>query len=173
MGVHVAKLFLTTLPTEAELQKLADNPAVDPLSMHSHILLRKLSSDFETNLENFFSQYNLSTGRFTLLMILKSAPNGLMPSEMAQKVGVTQATISGLINSLEKAELVKREVHERDGRSFVIRLTEKGVQLFENITPIYYGRVNQFWSSFDENEKRSLSLLFGRMIEGIGVIGSK
>lgn len=92
---------------------------------------------------------------------------------MAQKVGVTQATISGLINSLEKAELVKREVHERDGRSFVIRLTEKGLKLFEAITPIYYGRVSQFWSSFDETEKRSLGLLFGRMIEGIGVIGGK
>lgn len=169
----MAKLFLTTLPTEAELQKLADFPNVDPLSMHSHILLRKLSSDFETNLENFFSQYSLSTGRFTLLLILKNAPNGLMPSEMAQKVGVTQATISGLINSLEKAELVKREVHERDGRSFVIRLTEKGLQLFDSITPVYYGRVNQFWSSFDETEKRSLGLLFGRMIEGIGIIGSK
>ena len=171
----MAKLFLTTLPTEAELKKLTEesHPGIDPLSMHSHILFRKLSSDFETNLESFFSQYNLSTGRFTLLLLLESSQNGMMPSEMAQKVGVTQATISGLINSLEKAELVKREVHERDGRSFVIRLTEKGLRLFKEITPIYFERVNNFWASFDETEKKALAAFFGRMIQGVGVIGAK
>ncbi|MNL56357.1 transcriptional repressor MprA [compost metagenome] len=78
-----------------------------------------------------------------------------------------------MINSLEKAELVKREVHERDGRSFVIRLTEKGLRLFKEITPIYFERVNNFWASFDEAEKKALSSFFGRMIQGVGVIGAK
>lgn len=171
----MAKLFFTTLPTEAELKKLTEqnHPGVDSLSLLSHVLLRKLTSDFETNLESFFSKYSLSTGRYTLLMLLDGSENGMMPSEMAQKVGVTQATISGLINSLEKAELVKREVHERDGRSFVIRLTEKGSNLFNEITPIYFDRVNQFWAAFDEAEKKSLSSLFDRLIRGVNVIGAK
>ncbi len=171
----MAKLFLTTLPSIDDLRQTVNYglPEVDPLSMYTHLLLRKVSSDFETNLESFFSRYNLSTGRFTLLLLLSTNPQGMVPSELAQKVGVTQATISGLINSLEKNELVKREVHEKDGRSFVIRLTEKGSRLFQEITPIYFDRVQKFWSAFGESEKKDLGQLFGKMIAQMEVIGGK
>jgi len=121
----MAKLFLTTLPSQEELHRLSCDifPDAEPLSMYSNLLFRKVATDIEIQYDNFFSTYELSPGRFTLLMLLRKKPEGMMPSELAQSVGVTQATISGLINSLEKSELVVRESHEKDGRAFVIKLT--------------------------------------------------
>lgn len=171
----MAKLFLTEIPTQDKLEqdKAVLYPDIDSQSLYSHILLRKITTEFEINLDSFFSQYSLSSGRFTLMLLLKRSPNGLMPSELAQKVGVTQATISGLINSLEKAEIVKRMTHERDGRSFVIRLTENGEALCNKVLPEYHTRVSHFWSSFDVEEKGQLNKFFERLIQGMGAIGQK
>lgn len=171
----MAKLFLTQLPTEAQLEEnwAQFNPEIDTISMRSHLLLRKLSTDLETNLDAFLSRYNLSPGRFTLLVILRGHENGLMPSELAQFVGVTQATISGLINSLEKAGLVERKSHAKDGRAFVIHITPKGLDLTKEIAPLYYTRLQTFWAQFSHDEKTQLNAMMEKMIGSINELGAK
>lgn len=168
----MSKLFLTNIPTREELQQHSNllYPDLDHLTMYSHILLRRLTTDVEIKLDQFFSQFNLSSGRYTLMVLLHKIPEGLMPSEIAQKVGVTQATISGLINSLEKAELVKRTTHEKDGRSFVIILTDKGRDLMDKILPVYHEKISHFWSEFDETEKHQLNSLMERMVKKFGTM---
>ncbi|WII73593.1 MarR family transcriptional regulator [Bdellovibrio sp. 22V] len=172
----MAKLFFTEIPSREELQKNAAllYPDLDHLTLYSHILFRKVTTDLEINLDAFFSQYSLSSGRFALMLLLqRHTPQGLMPSEMAQKVGVTQATISGLINSLEKADIVKRTTHEKDGRSFVILLTEKGHEVCNKIQPLYHERISHFWSEFSNAEKEQINSVFERMIKVIGKLGQK
>lgn len=165
------KLYFTNLPQESQLENVF--PGIDSLTLHTHILLRKLSAELESNLDSYFSQYGLSSGRYTLLILLSQAMDGkgMMPSEIATAVGVTQATISGLINSLEKAHLVTRASHEKDGRSFVIQLTQLGKETVDKITPHYFGRLNEFWSQFAEHEKRVLSQLFARMVSTVSKLG--
>lgn len=161
----MAKLFIQTLPTHEELkQNSAELYPIDPLSLYSYLLFRKVSTDLEGRFDNFFAKYDLSPGRYTLLIILRKSETGLMPSEIATKVGVTQATISGLINSLEKAELVARATHSKDGRAFVIKLTEKGHSLIKSIAPEWYSRLDDFWGIFSEEEKTVLNGLLEKML---------
>lgn len=171
----MAKLFLQTLPTHEELKQSASElyPEIEADSIYTHLLFRKVATDLEAKLDNFFAQYELSPGRHTLLLILRKAPQGLMPSELAHKVGVTQATISGLINSLEKAELVARETHTKDGRAFVIKLTPKGHTLIKTIAPEYFSRISDFWSQFPESEKTQLKASLEHMISNMDKLRMK
>lgn len=171
----MAKLYITEIPSREIIEEDAKAfyPQLNPESWYSHILLRKLTTELEINLEKFFSQYNLSSGRFTLMILLFRHGDGLIPSELAQTVGVTQATISGLINSLEKAGIVQRKTHEKDGRSYVIKLTEKGLQLTGEILPDYHARINNFWSKFPSEEKNQLTGYFERLIKQMNAFGSK
>ncbi|AFY00321.1 MarR family winged helix-turn-helix transcriptional regulator [Bdellovibrio bacteriovorus] len=171
----MAKLFLTEIPSREAIQEEAGvlYPQVNPEAWYSHILLRKITTEFEINLDKFFSQYSLSSGRFTLMILLNKYVDGLMPSELAQMVGVTQATISGLINSLEKSEIVQRTTHEKDGRSYVIKLTEKGKKQTGEILPEYQTRINKFWSEFPSQEKDQINGYFERLIKQMKEIGHK
>ncbi|WP_347359157.1 MarR family transcriptional regulator [Bdellovibrio sp.] len=171
----MAKLFLTEIPSREAIQEEAGvlYPQVNPDAWYSHILLRKITTEFEINLDKFFSQYSLSSGRFTLMILLNKYTDGLMPSELAQMVGVTQATISGLINSLEKAEIAQRTTHEKDGRSYVIKLTEKGKAQTQTILPEYQSRINNFWAEFGSDEKNSINDFFTRLIKQMKEIGQK
>ncbi|MGE5084942.1 MAG: MarR family winged helix-turn-helix transcriptional regulator [Bacillota bacterium] len=171
----MAKLFIQTLPTHEELKQSASElyPEIEADSLYTHLLFRKVATDIEAKFDSFFAQYQLSPGRYTLLILLRKAPNGLMPSELAQKVGVTQATISGLINSLEKAELVARETHSKDGRAFVIKLTTKGHSLIKSLAPEYYSRLKDFWGEFSASEKAQLKSSLELMISNMDKLRMK
>lgn len=165
----MSKIFYTELPKE---EAVYDNfvktyPEFDASSMYPFLLLRKVTTDLDVALDAYFSRYNLSVGRFTLLSLLNGKEEGLMPSELAAKVGVTQATISGLINSLEKAELVSRQTHKKDGRAFVITLTTKGAELVKKITPEYFERIDKVMAPFEATDKKVLGQLMQKLIEQI------
>lgn len=165
----MAKLFIQDIPSREEVHtSLTTLPVAaepDSMAVYSNLLFLKVASEIENSLDSLLSKYNLSSGRFMLLFMLRNAPAGLRPSELANQVGVTQATISGLINSLEKAELVVREGHQSDGRSFVIRLSPKGEQAIQDIFPQWYPRIVNFWNVVSSDEKVTLNGLMEKMIQ--------
>lgn len=162
------KLFIQSLPSPEELKSSLSRLQVsgDPWSMYANMLFMKVATELENHFDSFVSPHNLSSGRFTILYILNDSADGLMPSELSQLVGVTQATISGLINGLEKAEFLKRETHKNDGRSFVIKITEKGSQLIQQLTPLWMARVDEFWGQFQNEEERAMvSKILDKMVK--------
>lgn len=163
----MAKLFIQSLPSHEELQNSVSrlHQGSDPWVLYSNLQFLKVATELENQFDNFLAPHNLSSGRFTLLYILNDSPAGVIPSELSQRVGVTQATISGLINSLEKAELVRREMHEKDGRSFVIKLTEKGQTLIRELMPQWIPKITNFWGQFTEEERPLVSKILDKMVQ--------
>lgn len=151
----MARLFISTIPSREETFAQAKEffPNLQPEVWYSHLLLRKLVNEFEFNLEKFFNQYNLSMSRFTVMTLLLLKTKGLTPSELAEDMKVSQATISGLLHNLEKEEIIERMSHARDGRSYLICLSKKGRHLTDSILPEYHRRLNTFWSDFTDVEK--------------------
>lgn len=168
----MAKLFLQTLPSKEELKTAAirlDQDA-DPGALYTNLLFMKVATELENHLDGLLAPYNLSTGRFTLLCMLSDSPEGLMPSEMSARVGVTQATISGLINGLEKSELIQREMHQKDGRSFVIRITEQGRNVIKEIFPVWGPKVAAFWNQFSSDERNGINKVLEKMVSTTSIL---
>lgn len=161
----MAKLFIQNLPTPEQVHEAVFglNKEGDVLPLYFNTLYMKVATDIENYTEQVLAPHQLSGGRFMLLFLLRSTPAGLMPSEISQQLGVTQATVSGLINSLEKQELLKRETHQKDGRSFVINITEKGSALIEQIFPQWYPKLAEFWGQFSQEEILALRSLLEKM----------
>ncbi|WP_295900540.1 MarR family winged helix-turn-helix transcriptional regulator [uncultured Bdellovibrio sp.] len=168
----MAKLFIQNLPSKEEFKAAATrlHEEVDSSALYTNLLFMKVATELENYLDGLLAPYNLSSGRFTLLYLLSDAPEGLMPSELSQRVGVTQATISGLINSLEKAELIKRELHQKDGRSFVIKLADKGEALIKEIFPQWAPKVAAFWNQVSLEERSDLNGILDRMVKNTSML---
>lgn len=147
-------------------------PYIKPEVWYSHLLLRKLVNEFEVHLEKLFTQYNLSMSRFTIMTLLFMSPKGLTPSALAEHMSVSQATISGLLQNLEKEDIVERMSHAKDGRSYLICLSKKGLDLAKVIFPVYHGRLNQFWRDFSEEEKNHTYNCIEKLIDRIDDISA-
>lgn len=78
----------------------------------------------------------LTTPQFDVISTLGNTP-GMTMNKLAEKTLVTKGTLTGIVDRLEKKGLVRREVPEGDRRSFVVKLTTTGEQLFEEVFPAH------------------------------------
>ena len=78
------------------------------------------------------------------------------PSELAEKAGVSRATMSGLINGLLRDGLVARQEDSQDRRSYSIRLTAAGQDKLDEVMPDYYPRVKKMMNAIPEQQREDL-----------------
>jgi DNA-binding MarR family transcriptional regulator len=57
--------------------------------------------------------------------------------QIASEIGVSKATMSGVVTTLERRGLVTRESHASDGRLVVVAMTTAGIELIERVFPTF------------------------------------
>ena len=84
---------------------------------------------------------------------------------IAEKIGRTKATVTVLIDKLEKNGLVKREKASDDNRITYISLSEKGLE-FKPIFEIISNDLNtMLYKNFTEDEAKQLDYLLEKMLK--------
>ncbi len=161
--------FLMDTPNQKQFEDLARRyDRMDALSVQALVKLLRTGSDLLTGFEKILGTYGLSQGRFLILVILNRTPDiPLTPSGLAEKLGVTRATTTGLVNGLEKAQLITRQADSVDKRKIYIRLTAKGIHRLESILPDYYDRINGLMQGLTLNQKTTLISLLEIVDTGI------
>jgi DNA-binding MarR family transcriptional regulator len=150
--------YLRDLPKyEAIRQRAAKYPELDARALEAFLVLLRVASDVLSALEAFLSSHGMSQGKFTILMLLNRDPDvGVSPSDLADRSGVTRATITGLLDGLEREKLVSREDDTGDRRKAVVRMTTRGRKMLEAMLPDYYRKVSELMKSLIDEEKTSL-----------------
>lgn len=161
--------YLLDQPTEKEFQNLARRyREMDPLSVKACVTLLKTGSDLLTGFEKMLGRYGLSQGRFLILIVMNRKPDeATSPSVLAEKIGVTRATMTRLIDGLEKDGLIRRSPHETDRRQQVIRLTAAGRGIMEDLLPDYWSRLYTLMSGLDNTEQAALISLLTKVAAGV------
>jgi len=106
---------------EAERRQLPD---LDCIRLCFQIL--SLAAAIDRDCAALLAPHGLSEGRFILLFLLDANPNGLAPNVLAAQAGVTRATVTGLLDGLEREALIERCADPADRRALSIQLTSKG-----------------------------------------------
>jgi DNA-binding MarR family transcriptional regulator len=163
-------MLLKDLPQAESLRALneryedADLSSLVPYLGLLHVA-REISSGVEANL----AKHGLSHGRLMVLILLWHSPRdqGATPAEIADHAVVTRATISGLLDALEKDGLVERVNRTDDRRMVSVRLTPAGDALLDRALPYHYKRVGAMMQSLTKAERKTLSALLGKLRGGL------
>lgn len=162
---------LKDLPSREVLEKYAEIfREIDVDSISLLLTFQHIARDMIAVGEKHFASYGISIGKFSVLMLLYrfNFQGGLKPSELAEKAGVTRATVTGLIDGLEKSELVERSTEGvKDRRKMIVRLTEKGIGFLNKILPDHFKKVSILMSGLNPNEKKHLMHYLGKISDGI------
>ena len=108
-------------------------------------------------------RFGTTLPRFDLLAQLERHPQGLRMGELSRRMMVTTGNVTGITDQLEAEGLVRREIDPQDRRSYVVRLTPKGQQLFTEMARVHEGWVIELFSGLSAAEKESLYTLLGRL----------
>lgn len=69
---------------------------------------------------------NISQGESGVLLYLLNVNSNVSQSELSEKLGVTMPRIVAVINTLQKKELIEKNVDSTDKRKSIISITNKG-----------------------------------------------
>ena len=137
--------LLRKVPKPASIERLDRSfGKIDADAAHLFLMVLKTGSDLLNALDDFLSVYGLRHGRWiTLLLLMREKDMTAKPSDLADKQGVTRATMTGLLQGLTKDELVERLPDPSDGRGALVRMTGKGRTLMVSVMPAYYAKIGQ------------------------------
>ncbi len=139
-------------------------PDLDVGAVEATLTLMRVGSDVLEGFAAHLQNCGTSQGRFLVMMVLdRYAQQPLLPSELAEKIGVTRATITGLLDGLERDALIERRAHAHDRRALTIHLTDKARGWLEAMLPDHYHRIALLMSELDDSERRQLVALLTKV----------
>lgn len=75
--------------------------------------------------------FNLRPVDFSVLSLITHNP-GITSRQLCSTLGILPPNLVGMINALEKRELIARQPHPRDGRAMGLHLTTSGQKLMRD-----------------------------------------
>jgi len=175
-------LLLKDLPRyECLLEGAKVYPELDPSACEAYLHLLRAGDEVFSVSERNLSKHTISQGRFGVLMLLWNSvqrrtgtgdatdacrPAGpRTPAELADAAGVTRATMTGLIDTLERDGLVRREPDPDDRRMMSVRLTPKADAFVAQLLPAHFRIMARLMAPLSESERKTLVALLTKILQ--------
>jgi DNA-binding MarR family transcriptional regulator len=105
------------------------------------------------------SRYRITTPQLTVLRVLKIAGD-LRLSDLSVKINLTNSTVTGIIDRLERAGLVSRQRSTDDRRVILVKITAKGRETADQVPAPHLELIrNAFFALSEEDRAELLRLL--------------
>ncbi len=166
----VLKLRLKDIPRyECILDISKQYPELNPVSCEAFLHLLRTGDDLARGAHIYFARNNISNGRFLVLLLLfdcaRGEPTPRTPAELADLACCTRATMTGLIDTLERDGMVHRVPDTQDRRMMQVEITEQGRSAIRGLLPDHFRRITHVMSSLTEDECRTLVRLLQKVLE--------
>jgi DNA-binding MarR family transcriptional regulator len=118
-------------------------------------LLAECMQSFERLSGEHVRQCGLTHAQFDIIATLGNTP-GMSYKELGDKTLITKGTLTGVIERLEQKGLVERERSVDDKRSYYIRLSKQGEQVFREVFPKVIDQGRQVFAHYSEDDFAAL-----------------
>jgi len=151
-------LQLRDLPTTEVLSKFAQRyPQADISAISTFLYLLRVATDLSVSLDECLSRHGLLQGRWwVLILLMREDSRTSTPSALSEKAGVARATMTGLLDGLERDGLVTRIFDPNDRRRVSIQLTAMGQAKLDTVMPDYYRRLSLCMAGVSEPARTQL-----------------
>lgn len=127
-------------------------------------LINKAAKSFKSELHKRFREngFKLTPEHWAVLNRLWEH-DGLQQSEIAELTFKDKATVTRIIDVMERNGLIRRLRHEEDRRSYRIMLTNEGRQLKERLIPFAIGVNQMAIGNLSDQEQETLRKLLRKI----------
>jgi DNA-binding MarR family transcriptional regulator len=144
---------------------LIEFPNSTPEAIEASLMFFRIAANRNVKMEALFSEYGLTSGRFSLLMLLRHEPSRqLSPSEMAKRIQVSRATMTQFIDSLEKDNFIVRVDDPHDRRCMQIQLTAIGENTLNRVLPKHLKSLEELTMTLTRSERKQLFHLMSKLV---------
>jgi DNA-binding MarR family transcriptional regulator len=158
---NAAEVHDLDVSVEIQYAKNTCHAGTDLTGVETTLLLLRSADATLTTLDRLFRQHGISSGKFNMLLTIaaytaQDKQDVPKPAQIARKLGVRRPTITGLLDNLEKDQLVERKPHSTDGRALRLELTKKGRKLLDKLLPDYWNILEALSAPLNNNERKGM-----------------
>ncbi len=110
--------------------------------------------------------YEITMEQLAILEMLK-ARGDMNMTKLSNSVWKQNANITRIVDKLEQRKLVERKAVEGDRRAYLISITRRGEQLFEDVIPIVIGVYKEAMSDISREEEKVTLETLKKIIAGL------
>jgi MarR family transcriptional repressor of emrRAB len=111
--------------------------------------------------------HDLTLTGFRVILMTRIAGGSMSPAEIADRLGSSRATVTGVLDSLEKRGFVRRTADTEDRRRLQVTVTPEGRAILEGILPTFFTRERESVAHLDAADQETLVELLGGMQRSI------
>jgi DNA-binding MarR family transcriptional regulator len=97
------------------------------------------------------------------LGILADGEGALPPHQIAERMVLTRATVTGLIDSLERRGYITRAAHPSDRRMYLVEITPRGREIATECRTVVHGQQREWFEALGERQRGTLLSVLGRL----------
>jgi DNA-binding MarR family transcriptional regulator len=128
--------------------------------------LSRLQSYLQPEIAAVFERFGLTTPSFAVIAALRRAGPPYQRSQRAlmDALQLTSGTVSVRIDRLEREGIVQRTPDPSDQRGVLVRLTEKGLRLFDQVAPLHLANEDRLLSALSQDQREQLAALLRTLL---------
>lgn len=114
-------------------QELGKKHPFDSLEQEAMLNIARTNDLFQNRFGRLFRQHDLTSSQYNILRILRGEGKPMPSLDIAQRMIQVVPAITGLIDRLEKAGMVRRERSDVDRRVVNVEITQLGLQALDRL----------------------------------------
>jgi len=138
--------------------------------MHTFKTSNELMGKIHRGMRRFFEfqmkKFNITPPQFEVLITLWTE-DGLVLSDLSKRLSRDGPTITGIIDRMEKKQLVRRERSTRDRRIIKVFVTSKAKEMKEELTNLQQTAGKDIIDNFSRNDLETLEHLLAKLLSNI------
>ena len=134
---------------------------VDPVQLAD--LLHGLTRRLRRAQAQGLAPLGLTPAQERALRIITRAAEPLRMTELADRLGIVPRSLTTVVDALEQAGLVRREVDPRNRRAILLRLTDRGAAVREDLREARRRAADDLFAPLDAEDRQALAALLTRL----------
>jgi len=110
----------------------------------------------EKGISSLLLPFDLSPATGLVLSIIADSESSVSPNHIAARLIISRASVTSLLDTLEKRGYVKRQPHPSDRRMLLVELTNSGRQVANQFRPIVHQHQKVWLNVLNEKEQEQL-----------------
>jgi len=124
----------------------------------------ELTADLmEKSIAGLLAPFDLSPASALVLSILADSTTSLSPNQIADHLIISRASVTSLLDSLEKRGYASRRPHPTDRRMIWVEPTELGRRVADEFRPVVHRQQNTWLSVLSKLEQEKLIEMLHRL----------
>jgi DNA-binding MarR family transcriptional regulator len=158
-------------PVDAIIEQWATvRPDLDTAAMEVFGRVFRLARTMGDRMEKAYTPFGISRGEFDVLATLRrsDAPYTLSPRQLSATLMLTTGGMTGRLDKLERAGLLRRSPDPHDRRGLQVTLTDKGLRLIDEAVGAGLAVQTEALAHLDEERAGQLADLLRELMTGTG-----